>query len=266
MDRVYESAAAGAPPAVPVSPSAGYPSEGNPATGTPATKPGPYWYHQVTQEIWNVIDGAGIEHDHEDLTQLFQAISALIAASASPDSRLVGETVLFGGSAAPTGWLLCNGAAVSRTTYSALFAVVGETYGAGDGSTTFNLPDLRGRAPIGVGQGDTAEGGGTGTDRVLGAKGGKETHTLTQAELPAHQHGAGSLTAASAGDHTHTYQESSGAAGAGGGDGGGSKFSANTGSAGAHSHSISGATGSIGSGSSHDNVSPFLALNFIIKH
>lgn len=51
----------------------------------------------------------------------------------------------------PTGWLLCNGTAVSRTTYAALFTVIGTTYGSGDGSTTFNLPDMQGRVPVGVG-------------------------------------------------------------------------------------------------------------------
>jgi microcystin-dependent protein len=65
----------------------------------------------------------------------------------------VGSVSMFAGSSAPTGWLLCNGAAVSRTTFSALFAIIGTTYGAGNGSTTFNVPDMRGRAAIGVGQG-----------------------------------------------------------------------------------------------------------------
>lgn len=60
-------------------------------------------------------------------------------------SRPVGSYILFAGKTLPTGYLLCNGAAVSRTTYSALFAVIGTTYGAGNGSTTFNLPNLDGR-------------------------------------------------------------------------------------------------------------------------
>jgi microcystin-dependent protein len=60
-----------------------------------------------------------------------------------------GLVATYGGASAPTGWLLCDGSPVSRTTYSLLFAVVGTAYGAGDGSTTFNLPDLRGRVPLG---------------------------------------------------------------------------------------------------------------------
>ena len=63
---------------------------------------------------------------------------------------MAGMIQMFAGSTAPTGWLLCNGSAVSRTDYAALFAVIGTTYGVGDGSTTFNLPDMRGEFPLGV--------------------------------------------------------------------------------------------------------------------
>lgn len=88
----------------------------------------------------------------------------------------------FAGATPPTGWLQCDGSAVSRTTYASLFAITGTTYGPGDGSTTFNLPDLRGRSPIGVGQ----QSGGT--NFALGATGGEETHTLITAEIPSHTH------------------------------------------------------------------------------
>lgn len=77
-----------------------------------------------------------------------------------------GGMVPFGASSAPTGWLICDGSAVSRTTYAALYAVIGSTYGAGDGSTTFNLPDRRGRTSIGSG---------TGTFSVSGTNGGVDT-------------------------------------------------------------------------------------------
>lgn len=63
----------------------------------------------------------------------------------------VGTIIMYGGSTAPTGWLLCNNSAVSRTTYADLFAVIGTTFGTGDGSTTFNLPDMRGIFPRGAG-------------------------------------------------------------------------------------------------------------------
>lgn len=77
----------------------------------------------------------------------------------------------------PSGWLVCNGTEVSRTTYALLFSVIGTTYGAGDGSTTFNLPNLQDRFLYGKGSTST-----------VGDTGGEETHMLTEAELPAHSH------------------------------------------------------------------------------
>lgn len=82
-----------------------------------------------------------------------------------------GTVTFFGGAAAPAGWLLCNGAAVSRSTFADLFAVVGTTYGPGDGSTTFNVPDLRQRFPLGkaaAGTGSTLGGNGGQIDHVHG--------------------------------------------------------------------------------------------------
>lgn len=100
----------------------------------------------------------------------------------------------FAGSSIPSGWLECGGQAVSRTLYAALFAAIGTLYGPGDGSTTFNLPDLRGR--IGIGRDNM---GGQAANRVttgnsgfngvdLGAAGGSEVVTLTEAQIPNHWH------------------------------------------------------------------------------
>ena len=118
----------------------------------------------------------------------------------------------FAGAAAPDGWLLCHGQAVPRADHAALFAAIGTVYGAGDGQTTFNLPDLRGRAVAGKDDmGGNAAGrltdqaGGVDGD-ALGAAGGAERHALTGAELAAHSHGAGSLAAQSAGQHAHTLE------------------------------------------------------------
>lgn len=100
----------------------------------------------------------------------------------------IGVVLPYAGSSAPTGYLLCDGTAVSRMTYSALFSAIGTTYGTGDGSTTFNLPDLRGRVVAGKdNMGGTSanrltdQSGGVDGD-VLGDVGGSETHTLTDDE------------------------------------------------------------------------------------
>lgn len=134
-NRKFESGASASPPSAPVSPSSGYPTNGNPGTGTPATVPGEWWFHQVGEELRAVLDAGGITPDHTALTQLRDAIYSIVG---------VGAIAFFAKNTAPTGWLKANGAAVSRTTYAALFAAIGTTFGAGDGSTTFNLPDLRG--------------------------------------------------------------------------------------------------------------------------
>jgi len=96
--------------------------------------------------------------------------------------NIIGLIAPFATSTVPTDWLECNGAAVSRTTYAVLFASIGVSFGGGDGSTTFNLPDLQGRAPIGSGTGSAL------TARTVGQKLGAETHTLTESQMPSHRH------------------------------------------------------------------------------
>lgn len=140
MDRAFASGASGSAPSVPASPSIGYPTAGNPGSGTPATKPGEYWFYMITEEIRKVITDAGLTPAAGNVTQLSAAIQNLIAGSTQP----AGSVIYVAKNSAPTGYLKANGAAVSRTTYSALFAAIGTTFGAGDGSTTFNVPDLRG--------------------------------------------------------------------------------------------------------------------------
>jgi microcystin-dependent protein len=109
-----------------------------------------------------------------------------------PTAGLTGEIKALGGPAVPSGYLLCDGAAVSRTTYSNLFSAIGVTWGAGNGSTTFNLPDLRGKTLFGKAA--------SGTFGTLGASGGVETHTHVQS---AHSHTTVSHTHI-IGSHTHT--------------------------------------------------------------
>ena len=109
-----------------------------------------------------------------------------------------GIVMPFAGSVAPHGYLLCDGSAVSRDTYSALFAAIGTVYGSGDGVDTFNVPDLSGRVVLGVSQ-----------SHALGTTGGEATHVLTSSELPAHvhvvpQHGHANDIAATTPELSHT--------------------------------------------------------------
>src|SRR6185437_1833691 len=139
---------------------------------------------------------------------------------------------------------------VSRSQFAALFAVIGTAFGAGDGSTTFNLPDMQGRVPVGAGQG-----GGL-TNRVLAAKGGEETHVLSVAEMPAHNHGAGTLAPSwSAGAPPAIFQASVTVASG--------NFAFAEGAL--DTLTITGSTSNTGGGGAHNNMQPYLVLNYIIK-
>jgi microcystin-dependent protein len=153
--------------------------------------------------------------------------------------------LFLAGGTAPNGWLLCDGSAVNRTTYSNLFAVISTTYGNGNGSTTFNLPDMRGRAPIGVGHGSGL------SNRTRGTRGGAETHTLTVGEMPSHNHVTHANGAFEGGYLSRANTSMSG----GGGWNFGGSWNIDWGMQ----------TGHAGNGWAHNNMQPFIALNFIIK-
>lgn len=184
----------------------------------------------------------------------------------------------YAGSAAPTGWLLCNGATVSQATYAALFAVTGHTYGADPGGGNFILPSLKGKVPVGI---DAAQ---TEFD-VRGETGGAKTVALVTGEMPAHTHATG--THAHSGtsgnqnaNHNHTMSGSTTTNGshqhnADGGVAGTTLtetgfYTQPTGNQSAnHGHSIptEGAmtTDSKGSGTAHANLQPYIALHYIVK-
>jgi microcystin-dependent protein len=208
-----------------------------------------------------------------------------------------GVFVPFLGASVPDGWLLCDGSAVSRVTYSDLFAAIGTAGGPGDGSTTFNLPDLRGRIPVGR---DAAQP----EFDTLGETGGAKTHTLAKGEMPVHNHGGatgGGTSGTDSPDHAHTgstgWQSADHAHGGNGypfatadgttyaqGGTGASRYTINgyahlggvnanhyhdfttAGANARHSHSVPAlAISNDGSGTAHNNLQPYLAVNYIIK-
>lgn len=184
-----------------------------------------------------------------------------------------GSVIAFAGSSAPAGWLLANGQAVSRTTYADLFAVVGEDHGAGDGVNTFNLPDLRDRAPVGVS-----------ATKQLADKAGVDSVTLSTNELPVHTHTINHdhpAVGTSTDSHFHTlgFEHAANTTAGGstervtdingqtGGTGTNATASTNTDS---HNHTVdipfySGSSGSAGGGGSFSVQNPYVALNYIIK-
>jgi microcystin-dependent protein len=153
------------------------------------------------------------------------------------DSLPAGTVSMTAATAVPSAWLLCDGQQVSRATYSGLFAAIGTTYGAGNGSTTFNVPNLKGRVPVGRDAGQTEF-------DTLGDTGGAKTHTLTTTQIP---------------EHAHRIQRTNIAASAQGIDSStvyklkvdsGADFST---------------TQNAGGGEAHNNLQPYIALNYIIK-
>ncbi|MDD2992973.1 MAG: tail fiber protein [Pygmaiobacter sp.] len=185
--------------------------------------------------IWDS-DGAAWKNTHQqtDLSNYYTKAQA--------DTKFLqptGTMVIYAGANAPNGWLVCNGATISRTTYADLFGILGTTYGAGDGSTTFAVPDMRGRVGVGI--------GGSGVT-TLGQTGGEQTHVITVTEMPQHDH----------------RQKNSGI--------GGGESHAITNNGGILVWSTAAAstdenlkTFETGGNGAHNNMQPYVGINYIIK-
>lgn len=174
---------------------------------------------------------------------LMDALLTSLNQDGSPAAQFVpsGTVAAFAGSSAPSGYLICDGSAVSRSTYAGLFSVVGTTYGTGNGTTTFNLPDLRAKVPGGYKSGDSNFG-------TLGGSGGEATHVLSTAEMPSHAHDENSEAWVNTGGTNKISF--------------GSSVFMNTVSQGGRG-AVS--TAAAGGGGAHNNLQPYQTLNYIIK-
>ena len=213
----------------------------------------------VDEDLW----GGYLNDDMDDIDALIKTATDTATAAGVP----IGSVVDYCGSSAPSGYLFCYGQNVSRTvTYSALFAAIGTTFGTGDGSTTFTLPDFRGR--VAAGKDDM---GGTSANRltgitgsvdgdVLGGSGGEEGHSLTSGENAAHQHFI------SSNDTSLTYSTPlSGSNTALRQIGNGSNTQEYVLGGGSTAATV-GLTSSTGSGTAHNTVQPTMVVNKIIRY
>lgn len=150
----------------------------------------------------------------------------------------IGSIMLYSGNTLPVNWLLCNGQAVSRAKYSDLFDKIGTTYGSGDGSTTFNVPNLKGRVAVGKDENDT-------DFDTLGETGGEKTHTLSVNEMPSHSHNLIYVKS------NNTPLDNAGVSG----------FNAANSGIGTKENAVE----NTGGGQAHNNLQPYIVQNYIIK-
>jgi microcystin-dependent protein len=169
----------------------------------------------------------------------------------------IGQICLFAGNFAPAGWAFCQGQLLPISQYSALFSILGTTYG-GDGRTTFALPDLRGRAPIGVGQGPGL------SNRQLGRKSGSENNTLNLNQIPSHSHTITNTVSAKCSDQMGTSSSpQDGIPARNAGDIPHYATSGNQTMA-LDAVTVNSSAASAGGGQSVNNMQPWLAINYII--
>ena len=189
-----------------------------------------------------------------DLTEsgraLLSALTPAAQVAALGLGSMTGSVLPFAMNSAPAGWLKANGAAVSRSTYANLFSAIGTTYGAGNGSTTFNLPDLRGEFIRGFDDGRGVDAG-----RTIGSAQGDDnkahTHTGSAASAGAHTHGIETYTASGVGVPAYTRS-----------NGGSNNTTGQTNSAGAHTHTLTIDSGGGGAEARPRNIALLYCIKF----
>lgn len=164
----------------------------------------------------------------------------------------VGEIRIWAGDTAPDKWMICNGSVISRETYMDLFTEIGTTYGGGDGSTTFAIPNFKGRMPCGAGE-STANGH---VMHTLGISDGEEKHVLTSGELAAHAHTFSKATATTSGKYKKNAQSGSNT----------NRVDADgtSSTTGPYTTTLSLTLNNTGSNTAHNNMPPYTNVNFII--
>lgn len=224
---------------------------------------------QTKYDVWIKLDGAGkaqgiFKYSGGAWKDVYEdVLSANYYTKTQVDDKVaaaipVGTMLPFAGTAAPSGYLVCNGAAVSRTTYAALFAAIGTTYGAGDLVTSFNIPDARGRVLVGVGTGDASDA----TAWTLGQKRGTEGVQLTAAQNGPHGHKLFALNGTGGYDNNWGFQKAGYKISVSGGrDTGGGNTSEYV-STNQEGDKI---VEESGTGAVHANIQPSLGANLIIK-
>lgn len=259
-----------------------YPGSATGPSYTWASSPTDGFYLSGSHQIGLAINGAFVG---------FFNANGFNTTAGQPTGTPIGAIHDFAGSTAPAGWYLCFGQNVSRTTYALLFAIIGTTYGAGDGLTTFGLPDCRGRMTAGQdNMGGTPANritvaGGNFDGTVLGSSGGSQNQTLTTANLAAHTHGLSSGTLTDPGHthahtdpgHVHQYNTYAGVASPTPGVTGGNSYVSSTQSGNTTSSTtgitnnanttgitLSGSSNSAGSGSAFADLSPTIIFSKII--
>lgn len=173
----------------------------------------------------------------ENLNKMQDNIERAINAQVSGDTLPIGTVLPYTNETAPENWLVCDGSELDRTEYNHLFAIIGTTFGGGDGSTTFNLPNLKGRTIVGLDASDT-------DFNTIGKTLGEKTHTLTVAEMPKHNHTSPIDSFVNTDSQTNVV---------------------NGGHISNDSQGTNFATSYAGSSKSHNNIQPSIVTNYIIK-